>query len=100
MTSSNPAYKRRRLDLPASAQVTQQQLTGGLPAMPSTPPALSAFPAPSSLRIPQGSLLGQPVTGSIDAQFDAGYFVTLRVAGNEFKGTGLFGDTALMCWYR
>ena len=92
MTSSNPAYKRRRVDLPAAGQLPLP--SGGslpgqlLPAMPSTPPALSAFPAGAALRIPAGSLLGQPLTGSVDMQFDAGYFVTLHVAGNEFKGAG------------
>ena len=88
MTSSNPAYKRRRVDLPAAGQLPLPggSLPGQLPAMPSTPPALSAFPAGAALRIPQGSLLGQPLTGSVDMQFDAGYFVTLHVAGNEFRG--------------
>ena len=99
MTSSNPAYKRRRLDAPAAAQLPPSpseqhhataeqhaQQAAASAAMPATPPALTAFPALASLRIPAGSLLGQPLSGSVDAQFDAGYFVTLRIAGKEFKG--------------
>ncbi len=55
------------------------------PQLPRQPPALSAFgvtPAP-----PQPStLLGIPLTGTVDSQFDAGYFVTIHAGTQEFKG--------------
>lgn len=54
--------------------------------LPRQPPALAAFgvqPAPQ----PQlSTLLGIPLTGQVDSQFDAGYFVTIRAGTQEFKG--------------
>ncbi|CAL5223241.1 g5721 [Coccomyxa viridis] len=77
MTSSNPVYKRRRLDISPPQPPA--------PQLPRQPPALSAFgvtPAP-----PQPStLLGIPLTGTVDSQFDAGYFVTIHAGTQEFKG--------------
>ena len=36
---------------------------------------------------PQPStLLGIPLTGTVDSQFDAGYFVTIHAGTQEFKG--------------
>jgi hypothetical protein len=78
MTSSNPAYKRRRVDLGAPAA----------PA-PQTPPALVAFPSGAAAGLPRplpGSLLNQPLSGSVDTEFDMGYFVTVIVGGREFRG--------------
>lgn len=85
MTSSNPAYKRRRLDLAAP---------GAAAAAPQTPPALVAFPAGgvAASRPAPGSLAGTPLAGSVDAEFDMGYFVTITAGGQDFKG-------ALLCMY-
>ena len=81
MTSSNPVYKRRRLDLAAPA-------TAEAAAAPQTPPALVAFPG-GGVPMPRptrGSLTGTPLAGSVDAEFDMGYFVTITAGGQEFKG--------------
>ena len=55
------------------------------PQLPRQPPTLSAFgvtPAP-----PQPStLLGIPLSGTVDSQFDAGYFVTIHAGTQEFRG--------------
>ena len=85
MTSSNPAYKRRRIDLAAP-----QQLPPAAAAAPRTPPALTAFhvgaAAAAGQAQPSGALLDLPITGTVEAQFDAGYFVSIVAGGQEFRG--------------
>ncbi|BDA48008.1 probable AT-rich interactive domain-containing protein 2 at N-terminal half [Coccomyxa sp. Obi] len=84
MTSSNPAYKRRRIDLAAP-----QQLPAAA-AAPRTPPALTAFHVGAAAAAGQaqqpGALLDLPITGTVEAQFDAGYFVSIVAGGQEFRG--------------
>ena len=84
MTSSNPAYKRRRIDLAAP-----QQLSAA--ATPRTPPALTAFHVGAAAGAggqaqPPGNLMDLPITGSVEGQFDAGYFVSIVAGGQEFRG--------------
>lgn len=84
MTSSNPAYKRRRIDLAAP-----QQLPAAA-AAPRTPPALTAFHVGAAAAAgqvqPPGALLDLPITGTVEAQFDAGYFVSIVAGSQEFRG--------------
>lgn len=86
MTSSNPVYKRRRLDLAAAQQLPADA------AAPRTPPALTAFhvgaaaAAAGGQAQPPGSLMDLPITGSVEGQFDAGYFVSVVAGGQEFRG--------------
>lgn len=88
MTSSNPAYKRRRIDLTAPPQLP-------VTAAPQTPPALTAFhvgaaaAAAGALPQPPGGLMDQPITGTVEARFDAGYFVSIVAGGQEFRGKTL-----------
>ncbi len=87
MTSTNPAYKRRRLDLTAPSAPAIAAA-----AAPQTPPALVAFPAggggPAARPAP-GSLVGRPIAGSVDAEFDMGYFVTIMAGSQEFRGAAI-----------
>jgi len=55
------------------------------PQLPRQPPALTAFGVTSPLPQPS-TLLGIPLTGTVDLQFDAGYFVTIHAGTQEFRG--------------
>ena len=57
------------------------------PQLPRQPPALSAFGVQPAAPQPS-TLLGIPLSGTVDSQFDAGYFVTIHAGTQEFKGGG------------
>ena len=57
-----------------------------VPQPPRQPPALTAFAVQPSLQPQPSTLLGIPLTGRVDTQFDAGYFVTIQAGSQEFKG--------------
>lgn len=78
LTPSHAAHKRKRQDF-------SQASSGSLASLPSTPPALTAFYQGANLPA-AASLVGQSVTGHVDAKFDCGYFVSISVEGHEFKG--------------
>lgn len=57
-----------------------------VPQPPRQPPALTAFAVQPTLQPQPSTLLGIPLTGRVDTQFDAGYFVTIQAGSQEFKG--------------
>ena len=65
---------------------------------PALPPFLTAYPTaatavggggvPTPALVADPALVGTPLTGSVDAAFDGGYFVTLQLGEQHFKGEG------------
>lgn len=61
------------------------------PQLPRQPPAMTAFGVTSPLPQPS-TLLGIPLTGTVDLQFDAGYFVTIHAGTQEFRGRNMTSE--------
>ena len=77
-----PPSKRPRLDLPSAATIS----TPAPPVTAVAMPYLTAYPGVSSAAPPDPSLVGAPISGAVDAVGDCAYFVTLHLAGQDFKG--------------
>ena len=74
--SSSDISKRRRMDAHEGEMPSHH---GGVPL------PLTAFH--QGVSIPPGtSLVGQPLTGHVDAKFDHGYFVSVIVDRHAFRG--------------
>lgn len=74
--STGDMSKRRRMDAPQGEMPSHH---GGVPL------PLTAFH--QGLSIPSGtSLVGQPLTGHVEAKFDHGYFVSVNVDKHAFRG--------------
>jgi hypothetical protein len=75
----------------AQTCVAMQQQSHNAYASPQMPhPVMSAFlQGPNA---PQGSLLGQAISGRVEAQFDCGYFVSFSVGGHDYFGAPPLGS--------